>query len=102
MIYAGRARGVRVLLDTTVLIDTLRGRPAGDRLMDLRRDGDQPCTTAINVEDVVRGLRPPERSAASRLIGGLEILPLRAPAGWRARVWRQEHAGRGITLSQAD
>jgi predicted nucleic acid-binding protein len=93
---------VRVLLDTTVLIDILRGRPAGDRLMDLRRNGDQPSTTAINVEEVARGLRPRERSAASRLIAGLEILPLGSPAGSRAGVWRQEHAGHGITLSQAD
>jgi predicted nucleic acid-binding protein len=45
-----------VLLDTTVLIDLLRGRPAASsRLAALRRQGDRPCVCAINAEEVVRG-----------------------------------------------
>jgi len=46
----------RVLLDTTVLIDALRGRPAADRLRGLRRAGDVPFVCAINIEELVRGL----------------------------------------------
>src|SRR6478736_10397499 len=34
----------RVLLDSTVLIDALRGRPAGEHLRALRRQGDEPWT----------------------------------------------------------
>src|SRR5919109_486786 len=44
-----------VLLDTTVLIDLLRGRgEAGRRLRALREAGDLPCTPAVNVEETVR------------------------------------------------
>lgn len=91
-----------VLLDTTVLIDCLRGRPAADRLLALSRSGDVPCTTAINVEEIVRGLRPAEEKAAARLFGGLLTLSLGEEEGKKAGRWRREFARRGVTLSQAD
>ena len=46
----------RVLLDSTVLIDALRGRPAGEHLRALRRQGDEPWTSAISIEEDWRGL----------------------------------------------
>jgi predicted nucleic acid-binding protein len=92
-----------VLLDTTVLIDILRGRPdASRRLAGLRRSGDVPCASAVNVEEVTRGLRPSEEMAANALIDGLVIVPLGAAEGWRAGQWRRSYSRRGITLSQAD
>lgn len=90
-----------VLLDTTVLIDVPRGRPAVGRLSDLRRRGDAPVVCAVNVEEVVRGLRPPEVAAAERFLRGLPVVPL-AREGARAGAWRRDHAARGITLSQSD
>ncbi len=91
-----------VLLDTTVLIDYLRGRPATRRVDALDRSGDTPCTTGINVEEIARGLRPREQKAAERLIRGLVILPIEAAEGWRAGQWRRAFAKRGVTLAQAD
>jgi predicted nucleic acid-binding protein len=91
-----------VLLDSTVLIDYLRGRSAVARVHGLRRSGDFPFTTGINVEEVVRGLRPGELGAAQQLFGGLEIMPIRAREGWQAGTWRREFAARGLTLWQAD
>jgi predicted nucleic acid-binding protein len=92
-----------VLLDTTVLIDVLRGRPGTvARLLALREAGDEPWTSAVNVEEVVRGLRPREEGAAALLFGGLRIAPLDEPEGARAGAWRRDHARRGRTLAQAD
>lgn len=91
-----------VLLDTTVLIDYLRGRPAVERVRGLRARGDRPCTTAINVEELVRGLHEREVESAARLLQGLTILPLRLSEGWRAGHWRREHGAHGVTLGQAD
>lgn len=91
-----------MLLDTTVLIDVLRGRPAVSRLLALGDAGDVPCTTAVNVEEVVRGLRPSEERAAGRLFAGLVHLPLGLAEGRRAGRWRREFARRGRTLAQAD
>ena len=92
-----------ILLDTTVLIDLLRGRPgAVQRLSALREAGDQPHACAINVEEIVRGLRPHEEEAARSLFGGLQIAPLDTNEGWRAGEWRRSFAAQGQTLTQAD
>jgi len=86
-----------------VLIDLLRGRPeACRRLLLLRGAGDAPYACAVNVEETVRGLRPPEHTRARALFAGLRIAPLGAQEGWQAGEWRRAFAGHGRTLSQAD
>ncbi len=91
-----------VVLDSTVLIDFLRGRPVVQRVRDLRKTGDTPATTAINVEEIVRGLHGSEATSARLLLDGLEVLPIDDRSGWQAGTWRREHAAHGTTLSQAD
>lgn len=92
-----------VLLDTTVLIDLLRGRPgARARTSELRTGGDDTYTCAVNVEEIVRGLFPHELSAADQLFAGLRIAPLRADEGRQAGEWRRAYATQGLTLAQAD
>ena len=92
----------RLLLDSTVLIDALRGRPAAARLAALRRTGMEPWACVISVEEIWRGLRPGEEMAARRLFNGLRLAPLGVSAGMRAGAWRQAYARRGVTLYQAD
>jgi len=91
-----------LVLDTTVLIDALRGRPATDRIRGLLDAGELLLTTAVNVEEFVRGLRESEQAAADSLLTGLRVIPIRRREAERAGRWRREHAGRGITLHQAD
>jgi len=90
------------VLDSTVLIDFLRGRPAVGRVARLRDSDDVPATTAINVEEIVRGLHLAEIDSARRLFDGLIVLPIDAGVAWQAGVWRRSFAARGITLYQAD
>ena len=93
-----------ILLDTTVLIDVLRGRPATvARLRGLRASGDVPHVCAINVEEVERGLRGErEEKAAGRLFDGLRVVPLATTQGRKAGRWRRTYASVGVTLTQAD
>lgn len=92
-----------VLLDTTVLIDLLRGREgARARLDAVRRADDEPHACAVNVEEVVRGLRSRETTAAALLFRGLRIVPLGEREGRQAGEWRRAYAARGRTLTQAD
>lgn len=91
-----------LVLDTTVLIDVLRGRPAADRLEELLAADELLLTTAVNVEEVIRGLRPAEQDAVDLLLDGLRIVPIRRQEAERAGRWRREFAARGITLHQAD
>ena len=90
------------VLDSTVLIDYLRGRPAVERVAALRDFGDVPATTAINVDEIVRGLKASELDNARKLFSGLVVLPVDVDAGWQAGQWRREFAAAGTTLSQAD
>lgn len=91
-----------LVLDSTVLIDHLRGRPAAARVLALLDRGVSPATTAINVEEIVCGLRRAERDVAEQLFRGLVVLPVTAEAAWLAGTWRREFAERGQTLWQAD
>ena len=93
---------VIVLLDSTVLIDYMRGRPMSARLDAILDQGDVAATTGINVEEVVRGLQPRELLSARALFDGLAILPIGAEEGWQAGEWRRQYASQGVTLAQAD
>jgi predicted nucleic acid-binding protein len=92
----------RLLLDSTVLIDALRGRSAADRLRFARRRGDEPWVCAVSVEEVWRGVRPEEAAVVRRLFRGLRLAPLGAAEGEWAGGWRRGFAARGVTLHQAD
>ncbi|MCY7419873.1 MAG: PIN domain-containing protein [Chloroflexi bacterium] len=93
-----------VLLDTTVLIDLLRGKPGtAARLRALRQVGDRPFVCAINVDEVERGIRNDrEAEAAARLFEGMDIAPLGRAQGLLSGRWRREYAILGLTLVQAD
>ena len=70
--------------------------------MALRATGDVPATTAVNVEEIARGLQPGEEEPVLRLVAGLDLVPLGQREGWQAGTWRRELLARGRTLSQAD
>ena len=89
------------LLDTTVLIDALRGRPAADRVRGLRRR-EVPYICAVNIEEIVRGMRPAEEEPALAFLAGFRVAPLGRVQGQLAGAWRRAHAETGVTLSQAD
>ena len=93
---------VLLLLDTTVLIDYLRGRPVVERLGSLVERGDVLGTSPVNVEEIFRGVRPGEIEAVDDLFDGLRVVPIGRPEGRKAGEWRRRFAARGTTLSQAD
>jgi predicted nucleic acid-binding protein len=90
------------LLDSTVLIDALRGRPAAERIRELRDVGQVPWTCAINIEEIVRGAFAREEDAIRRFLGALRLAPLGREEAERAGRWRRRYAGEGLTLSQSD
>jgi predicted nucleic acid-binding protein len=91
-----------LLLDTTVLIDALRGRPAAERLRTLHRSSAPPWICAVNIEEVMRGALADEEPAVLRFLRSMRLAPLGAAQGELAGRWRRDYAGRGVTLSQAD
>jgi hypothetical protein len=92
-----------VLLDSTVVVDLLRGHTATvERVRSLQAAGDLLFTCAIVADEVTSGLRPRERDAANALFEGLAVAPLGIAEGRLAGWWRQRYRSRGRTLSQAD
>jgi hypothetical protein len=92
-----------VLLDTTVVIDVLKGRPlTTERFLALEPRGDVPHVCAISVEEVSAWLRPEERERATELLEGLAAAPLGIAEGRLAGWWRRQYRRSGVTLSQAD
>lgn len=89
-------------MDSTVLIDALRGKPAASKLLSLRRRGVELWVCAISVEEIWRGLRPGEESVTRRFFHALRLAPLGRSEGIQAGTWRREFQERGVTLHQAD
>jgi predicted nucleic acid-binding protein len=84
-----------VVLDSTILVDHLRGsRPATDFLAGL--DGSPTCSEVTRIE-VIQGLRSAERQSAAQLFALLEWVPLDDTVARRAgelgRRWRGSHPG---------
>src|SRR5437867_11605550 len=78
---------MRLLLDTSVLIDTLRLQHGRNELLaSLVGDGHQLATTAINVAEIYSGTRSGEEARTIELLEFLECYAIDAAVG--------EHAGR--------
>jgi predicted nucleic acid-binding protein len=85
---------VTVVLDTTVVIDHLRGLPSAVSYVGaLSR---QPTCSEITRVEVVRGLRSPERNQARRFFALLDWVPMNSviaqAAGDLGRQWRRSHS----------
>ncbi len=66
----------KVLLDTDILIDILRGREAiRTYLLDLTVRS-VPCCSVISVAELYAGMRPEEKHATDALLDALVIVPV--------------------------
>jgi predicted nucleic acid-binding protein len=90
-----------LLLDTTVLIDALRERPATGRIQRSLDAGEVLWICAVNVDEVLRGASVEKEAGVLRFLRGLHLAPLARAEGERAGRWRREYAAKGVTLSQA-
>ena len=91
-----------LLLDTTALVDALRGRAAADRIRGLATREAPPYVCAVSIEELWRGARPADEGRIRALLDGLRTAPLGRAQGELAGRWRRDFAARGITLGQAD
>ena len=98
----GRRR-MRIMLDTTFIIDHLRDDAAARaRLRALHAAGDEPLVTSVVVSEAWAGVRPGDDQWLDRFLRYLEYIHP-APATARlAGTWRAEARARGRTLGLAD
>jgi predicted nucleic acid-binding protein len=92
-----------VLLDTTVLIDVLRGRQNRRALLaKLVEEGHTLATAAINLGEVYAGMRPEEEKKTDAFLSSLECYSLTAGIARRAGMLKSAWARKGKTLTLAD
>jgi predicted nucleic acid-binding protein len=94
---------MRLLLDTSVLIDVLRrrhGRP--ELLAELAREGHTLATTALNVAEVYAGMRSEEEPQTTAFLDALDCYDLTAAAGRRGARLKNEWSRKGRTLTLTD
>jgi predicted nucleic acid-binding protein len=99
----GASELTRYLLDTTTLIAHLRGNDSVRAyLLQLLAEGHALGTTCVNITEVVRGLRPKERKAATALLDRLEFLGTTREAARRAGRYQADFQRQGRTIHTAD
>ena len=94
---------MRLLLDTSVLIDVLRRRHGRRELLaELAHDGHSLATTALNVAEVYAGMRPEEEAQTEAFLNALQCYELTGDVGRLAGRLKHKWARRGRTLTLAD
>ncbi|MBM4134865.1 MAG: type II toxin-antitoxin system VapC family toxin [Nitrospira sp.] len=66
----------KIVLDTDVLIDLLRGREAVRRFLREITNQSVPCCSVISVAELYAGMRPEEQVTTANLLDGLVVLPV--------------------------
>lgn len=94
---------MNLLLDTSVLIDVLRGRNRRRELLaELVRAGHSISTTTLNIAEVYAGMRPNEEASTEAFLSGLGVHELNGSAARMAGKLRAMWQRKGRTLSLAD
>jgi len=94
---------MRLLLDTSVMIDVLRLRHKRRELLaELARGGHTLATTALNVAELYAGMRPIEEKRTEDFLDALDCYELTAAAGRLAGTLKNKYARKGRPLTLAD
>jgi predicted nucleic acid-binding protein len=94
---------MELLLDTSVLIDTLRLQHGRKELLaELVEDGNRLATTAINIAEIYSGARAGEEDRTVQLLESLECYAIDAAVGEHAGRLRNFWARRGHVIALPD
>lgn len=89
-----------MVLDSSVVIDLLRGRVADEAVLDPERE--PVMISAITVHEIHFGLRDGETSPTNALLDSFVVVPLGTSEAELSARWRREYRARGVTLDISD
>lgn len=94
---------MKLLLDSTLLIDALRLDPAARELIEGAVDGSNVLyTSAANIAEVYAGMRPKEAPRTADVLSNVVCLPVTFSIGQRAGELKSWWSSRGRTLELID
>jgi hypothetical protein len=94
---------MRILLDTSVLIDALRSRRERRQwLASMVRAGHTLATSALNLAEVFAGMRPDEEAQTKAFLAALDCHEIDASVAEEAGKLKSLWAKKGRTLTLAD
>jgi tRNA(fMet)-specific endonuclease VapC len=91
---------VSLVVDTNVVIDLLRGREQGRRL--LESDRDPLMVSVVTVHEIYAGMRTGEEEMTEMMLAGFELVPFGAEEARLTGGWWSEYRQQGITLDLRD
>jgi predicted nucleic acid-binding protein len=94
---------MRLLLDSTFLIDVLDGLPeAVERQRAIFESGDQPLVNEVVICEVRGGMRAEEEPSLVGILEPVEFVQPGPETAMKAGAWREDVRRRGFHLSLAD
>ena len=94
---------MKVMLDTSVLIDVLRRRNRRrETLLELAEANNWLATSTLNIAELYAGMRVGEEHSTEALLSGLECLDLTKSSARLAGKIKNHWSKRGRTLTLAD
>lgn len=91
------------LLDTTVIIDCLRGeKETVEFLMRIASEGSSAGCCLINIVEVYAGMRGKEREVTKKFLDSLEYYEVTKNIAEQAGKYKRQYLEKGITLSLSD
>lgn len=97
-------KAVRLILESTFIIDFLRGRSGtAEKMAELEESGLPIYTTSITVFEVIQGTRGnKEEMAAARFFSAIQVIPLTKRSAMLPGKIRRLLLGRGRTIEPED
>jgi tRNA(fMet)-specific endonuclease VapC len=91
---------VIVVVDTSVVIDLLRGREEARSL--LQPPWEELIVSTITVHEVYAGMRPGEEERTAMMLAGFEVLPFGSAEARLTGRWWRDYREKGVTLDFRD
>jgi predicted nucleic acid-binding protein len=89
-----------LVLDTSVLIDLLRGEIADESVLDAGRE--PVMISTITLHEVLYGLRERERDLTDAVLSSFAVIPVGVAEAELSAFWRKKYRAEGLTLELAD
>lgn len=89
-----------LVLDTSVVVDLLRGNVADESVLDPARE--PVMVSAVTVHEILVGLRDGEKPLAEAVLSSFALAPVGASEAALSAQWRREYRAKGLTLELPD